>query len=55
MATTVRLPSSPSPPRRDSAWCLLLWVLVQVNFCSQQLCGGGATGVGDVQHQWRWS
>eukprot|EP01049_Picozoa_sp_SAG25_P014646 SAG25_NODE_2664_length_1459_cov_38.941176_2_plen_37_part_01 len=37
MATTVRLPSSPSPPHRGSAWCLLLWVLVQLSFCSRQL------------------
>ena len=45
----------PLSPRRGSAWCLLLWVLVQVNFCSRQLCGGGAAGVGDIQDQWRWS
>jgi hypothetical protein len=43
MAATVHMPSPPSPPRHASAWCELVWVLVQVDFLlAVALCERGS-------------
>eukprot|EP01049_Picozoa_sp_SAG25_P001271 SAG25_NODE_53_length_18703_cov_126.779104_11_plen_56_part_00 len=54
MATTVRVPSPPSLPRRDNAWCFVVQVLDYELSTAGELRGTRAAHTHDVWQQRGW-